>query len=147
MKINRLFPALLLLAGCAGWERDCNSGVANSFGGDWIVLQYGFDGTPINCWKLSNTAISNEEHTDGIFWMNPDGNLVHISGWYNRVQVHGQAWHPAADTLGIKLDLCTGGKYNATKADTRTGIYDWRNYWDNPWAYAEAPIHGTPGRG
>lgn len=120
MKLNRLFPALLLLAGCASWERDCNSSVASSFGGDWIVLQYGFDGTPINCWKLTNTAITNEQGTDGIYWLDPGGHLVHISGWYNRVQVHNNDFAGAAKSIGIELDRCTGGKYVAPAPATTT---------------------------
>lgn len=133
MKISKLLLPLLFLTGCASWQRDCNSSVASSFGGDWIVLQYGMDGTPINCWKLTDTAITNETGTDGIYWLNPDGNLIHISGWYNRVQVHGGAWHPAAESIGIKLESCTGGKY---VSPTKTGFYDWRLN-TNPWAYAQ----------
>lgn len=131
MKFNKFFPALLLLAGCASWERDCNSSVAGSFGGDWIVLQYGFDGTPINCWKLPNTAISNEQGTDGIYWLNPGGHLVHISGWYNRVQVSNGDYGGAAKSIGIDIDRCVGGKYTS---DKKTGYY---NYYGTPWAYAE----------
>jgi len=131
MKLNKFFPALLLLAGCASWERDCNSSVASSFGGDWIVLQYGFDGSPINCWKLTNTAITNETGTDGIYWLNPGGHLVHISGWYNRVQVSNGDYAGAAKSIGIELDRCVGGKYTS---DKKTGYY---NFYGSPWAYAE----------
>lgn len=131
MKFNKFFPALLLLAGCASWERDCNSTVASSFGGDWIVLQYGFDGTPINCWKLPNTAITNETGTDGIYWLNPGGHLVHISGWYNRVQVSNGDYAGAAKSIGIELDRCVGGKYTN---DKKTGYY---NFYPSPWTLAE----------
>lgn len=136
MKLNRFFPALLLLAGCASWERDCNSSVASSFGGDWIVLQYGFDGTPINCWKLTNTAITNETGTDGIYWLDPAGHLVHISGWYNRVQVHSNDFGGAAKSIGIELDRCTGGKYILPPPAVKTGYYNLYNF--TPWAYAQS---------
>src|SRR5579885_3623103 len=76
MKVSKIF-ALLFLTGCAGWQRDCNSSMASTFGSDWIVVQYGFDGKPINCWELKNTAITNEPQTDGIFWQEPSGHLVH----------------------------------------------------------------------
>ena len=143
MKLNRWFPALLLLAGCAGWERDCNSSVASSFGGDWIVLQYGMDGSPINCWKLKDTAISNEAHTDGIFWQDPGGHLVHISGWYNRVQVSNGDYTGAAKAIGINIDSCTGGKY---VSPVKTGYY---NYYYNqiPWQYAELQTPWQPSKG
>jgi len=131
MKINRLFLALILLTGCAGWERDCNSSVASSFGADWIVLQYGFDGTPINCWKLTNTGITNEQGTDGIYWQNPGGHLVHISGWYNRVQVSGGDFAGAAKSIGVEVERCTGGKY---VTDKKTGYY---NSYPTPWAFAQ----------
>jgi hypothetical protein len=136
VKLNRFFPALLLLAGCAGWQRDCNSSVASSFGADWIVLQYGFDGTPINCWKLTNTGITNEQGTDGIYWQDPAGHLVHISGWYNRVQVNNNDFAGAAKSIGIELDRCTGGKYSNP---TKTGYYNYYNNPQAPWSYAQLP--------
>ena len=131
MKLNKLFPVLLLLTGCASWERDCNSSVASSFGGDWIVLQYGMNGDPINCWKLTNTAITNETGTDGIYWLDPGGHLIHISGWYNRVQVHNNDFAGAAKSIDIELDRCTGGKY---VAPAKTGYY---NHYSTPWAFAQ----------
>jgi hypothetical protein len=152
MTIKRFWPALLLLTACASMERDCSSCNAGTFGSDWIVLQYGYDGTPINCWRLTNTAISNEQHTDGIFWQDPAGNLIHISGWYNRVQVISGNFEGAAKSLGIELNRCSDGKYLSTPPAVKTGYYDY--YDDDDWAYASvwttspwAPIHGTPGRG
>ena len=100
-----------VLLGCAGWQRDCASSCASSLGSDWIVLQYGYDGKPINCWRLTNTAIDNENQTDGVFWRENTGHLVHISGWYNRVQVSSGDWDGAAKTLGIDLARCKDGAY------------------------------------
>jgi hypothetical protein len=133
MKRSPFILSLLFLTACAGWERDCNSKVASSFGGDWIVLQYGMDGAPINCWKLTGTAISNEEHTDGIFWQDTAGHLVHISGWYNRVQVSNNDFAGAAKAIGIDINSCTGGRY---VSPVKTGYY---NYYNNvtPWAYLD----------
>ena len=106
---------ILLLTGCAGLNRDLSSCGASNFGSNWIVVQYGFDGAPFNCWSLHNTAIENEHATDGIYWKDTkDGDLVHISGWYNRVQVAGD-WNKAASKVGIDLDLCDDGKYPADK--------------------------------
>ncbi len=100
-----------LLLGCAGWSRDCSSSCASNFGGDWIIAQYRFDGTPINCWELRNTPVTNEGQTDGIFWQDKGGHLVHISGWYNRVQVQGERWEEAAATLGVDDTRCKNGVY------------------------------------
>jgi hypothetical protein len=45
-------------------------------------------------------------------WLDPHGShLVHISGWYNRVQVNNGDWNGAAATLGIDLSRCHDGVY------------------------------------
>lgn len=103
----------LLLVGCAGTMRSCQSCEAENFGANWIVVQYKTDGNPINCWRLNAVSVVNEEHSDGIHWLESSGHLVHISGWYNRVQVKGQDWSGAADSIGINLDACHDGKYIA----------------------------------
>jgi hypothetical protein len=109
--MKKLALYLLLLTGCAGMSRDCSSCSASTLGSDWIVVQYGFDGKPINCWELRDTAISNEHSTDGIFWQENSGHLVHISGWYNRVQVDHSDWVGAAKSVGIDDALCKDGVY------------------------------------
>ncbi len=112
MKKHALFFLAICLPACAGFERGCSSCVAENFATDWIVLQYKFDGEPMNCWKLANTSITNEESSDGIYWKDRrGGHLVHISGWYNRVQVSGGDWNGAAKHLSLNLEYCTNGKY------------------------------------
>lgn len=106
----RYLPFLALL-GCAGMQRDCSSCNAGSFGADWVIVQFRMDGTPMNCWKLRNVGVSNEEHTDGVFWQDSDGHLVHISGWYNRVQVANGNYEKAAEAIGVDLTRCTNGAY------------------------------------
>lgn len=97
---------------CAGWSRGCSSCTAESFGSDWIVVQYGYDGVPINCWKLVNASIANEGSSDGIYWVDTQtGHLIHISGWYNRVQVTGGRFEEAAKLLGVELEKVKNGKY------------------------------------
>lgn len=115
MKARLHWLVLLSLCGCAAIDRDCSSCTASSFGSDWIVLQYGYDGKPINCWRLQNAAITNESQTDGIYWQAPSGHLVHISGWYNRVQVQSGDYAGAAKQLGINLSACSEGAYVAPK--------------------------------
>jgi hypothetical protein len=123
MKTWKAAFASLLLMGCAGMSRDCSSCWASSTGGDWIIVQYRTDGTPINCWELRNSPVANEQGTDGIYWQDPGGHLVHISGWYNRVQVQGERWEEAARTLGIDDARCKGGVYLPAKdaGATQTG--------------------------
>jgi hypothetical protein len=52
---------LLFLANCAVFDRGCSSCMASNFATDWVVVQYKIDGTPINCWKLTNVSIANEQ--------------------------------------------------------------------------------------
>ena len=107
---KKIIVLALLMTGCAGMQRGCNSTMAESFGADWIVTQLDFQGKPFNCWKLKDTSITNEHASDGIYWAE-GGNLVHISGWYNRVQVQNRRWAEAAVSLGISLSACKGGEY------------------------------------
>lgn len=110
---RRIFTILMLLTltGCAGMQRSCSSFWATQAGADWIVVQYGFNGDPINCWKLTNVSISNEQGSDGIYWKEGSGHLVHISGWYNRVQVNGGRFEEASRLLGVELPKITNGRY------------------------------------
>ncbi len=102
----------VFLAGCAGMSRSCASCKAENFGADWIVVQYKYDGVPMNCWRLADVSITNETSSDGIYWKDTrTGHLVHISGWYNRVQVFGANYRDAAVLLGIDLDQCDNGAY------------------------------------
>ena len=97
---------VLGLSGCAGTSRGCAALGAESFGADWVVAQYRYDGSVLRCWRLPGTSIGNEPHSDGIFWQSPEGHLVHISGWYNRVQVEAGAWGSAAASIGVDLKGC-----------------------------------------
>ena len=115
--MSLLTAATLLLAGCAGTSRGCASCNAENFGADWIVVQYRMDGSPVNCWQLRSTSIVNEPHSDGIYWQTPNGHLVHVSGWYNRVQVIG-SFESAAKEVGVDLASCPGGRYEAVRKTT-----------------------------
>jgi hypothetical protein len=127
-KINKIVKqiliifTLLFLANCAGFDRGCSSCMASSFATDWVVVQYKIDGTPINCWKLTNVSIANEQSSDGIYWKSPQGHLVHISGWYNRVQVSGSNFESAAKDIGVDLARCENGKYKEETVKVPTTI-------------------------
>jgi hypothetical protein len=105
-----------LLVGCAGMERECASCNAESYGADWIIVQYRNDGQPMNCWRLRETSVTNEPGSDGIYWKGPHGHLVHISGHYNRVQVMHGDYEGAAKSIGIDLAACQDGRYLAKPA-------------------------------
>jgi hypothetical protein len=105
---------LALLTGCAGLTRDCSGCSAEAFGSDWVVITNGMDGRIVNCWQLHDTAIDNEKGTDGIWWRDATSeHLVHISGWYSRVQVAGGNYKTAAAQLGVEPNRCPGGRYLA----------------------------------
>jgi hypothetical protein len=114
MKLERrhIMITAMLLFSCVGIEKSCSSGCASSFGGDWIVVQFNTAGEPFNCWKMNGVSITNEEGSDGIWWKNSSSHLVHISGWYNRVQVKGGDWEAAAKAVGVELGKCGEGVYN-----------------------------------
>lgn len=78
-----------------------------------MVVQFDTQGRPFNCWKMQGVSIDNEPHSDGVWWKDSAGHLIHISGWYNRVQVAGGNFTSAAQALGVDADRCTNGVYKA----------------------------------
>ena len=107
---NQFSKALIftfLLTGCAAVQRDCSSFGAENFGADWVVVQLDLNGQPFRCWALHKTSITNEQGSDGIWWRAPGGNLVHISGLYNRVQVNNNNWSAAYHEVGITQETCS----------------------------------------
>lgn len=98
--------ALTLGMACAGIDRSCASACAENIGADWVVVQLDLEGRPFRCWELKNVSITNEKASDGIYWKDSHGNLVHISGLYNRVQVGSGAWAEAYHELGLTAETC-----------------------------------------
>ncbi len=110
MKPYRVAAIALVLGGCAGFQKSCASFNAENFATDWIVVQNDYTMAPKNCWRLPETSISIDQV--GIYWLDPHkSHLVHIDGWYNRVQVNRGDWASAAATLGIDLQKCNDGIY------------------------------------
>lgn len=111
--ISKVLLICTIVSGCAGFQRGCSSFQAENFATDWIVVQNDYTMTPRKCWRLPSTSITNEDHSDGIYWLDPHTkHLVHISGWYNRVQVNSGDWQSAANSLGIDLSRCGDGIYH-----------------------------------
>jgi hypothetical protein len=109
---SRVFILLALCTfSCVGLDNSCSSCTAENFGGDWLVVQFDMKGEPFNCWKMSGVSISNERSSDGVWWKTSAGHLVHLSGWYNRVQVKGKDFLTAAKSLGVELNRCSEGRY------------------------------------
>lgn len=114
---------MLLIVGCAGVERSCSSCAAQTIGSDWIVVELReLDGTPYRCWMLEEVSIANEESSDGIYWKDPNtGNMVHVSGSYDRVQVVDDQWDEALAIVNLTEGECT--KIRQSRYDTEVGEY------------------------
>ena len=97
---------LLGLVSCAGVERSCSACGAGAMGSDWVVVQYAMDGTPLRCWSLEDVSVANETNSDGIYWLSEGGNLVHLSGQYNMIQVQTGRWEQAYEELGLSKQVC-----------------------------------------
>lgn len=109
-----------MLAGCASTSRACASCDAENFGADWVVVQMDNDGRPYRCWVLHDVSISSESG-DGVYWKDADsGNLIHISGHFNRVQVVGRNLDNAYTTLGLTEDTCAKVRGQMYDPDERT---------------------------
>lgn len=121
--ISRYWAVCLLLAGCAGLDRSCAGCSATNFGADWVIVQMDNNGRPYRCWSLRNASVTNEQSSDGIYWLDTrTGNLVHIAGHYNRVQVEGGRWEHAYAELGLTNATCAAiaaTRYDATARDYR----------------------------
>lgn len=118
-----LFLLCSTLAGCAGFNRGCSSWSARSFGADWVVVELGLDGTPYRCWTLNNVSITNEPSSDGIYWKDTaTGNLVHISGSYDYVQVEGRNFEAALNYLGLDRRTCE--TIRTQRYNVETGAYE-----------------------
>jgi hypothetical protein len=78
--------------GFSGWK-------ASAYGSDWMVVQYAQSGCVITSWVLKNEAIQNESSSDGIFFVNEDDEVVHLSGHY--VYIQNPQAHTAADLLRV----------------------------------------------
>ncbi len=59
MRKFRFLLTCMLLTGCAGLQRSCSNDLATTFGANWIVVQYRYDGTPFHCWKLYGASVAN----------------------------------------------------------------------------------------
>lgn len=118
--LKRYWSVFVLMTGCAGMERSCSGCSAEMGGADWVVIQADAYGRPFRCWPLRNVSIGNEEHSDGIWWQDSIVNLVHISGFYNRVQVQNGNWSEAYRSLGLTSETCQAVATEMYDVGTRT---------------------------
>lgn len=73
-----LFPSCSL-----GWQQT----VIGATGTDYLVIQYDAQGKRLHHWELKSRVIKNEDASDGIYFRDNGGNIVHLSGFYTYIQV------------------------------------------------------------
>lgn len=107
--LKRILPMLfIVMGGCAYLDRGCSSCGATYLGADWVVVELTeAGGKPYRCWELTSTTVTSEQNSDGIYWKDSrTGNLIHVSGSYDYVQVKGGNWSQAFAQLGLTKETC-----------------------------------------
>lgn len=82
MRKFALIAALFLtLPGCAKWEaqRAADGGFLGSYKGDYIVRNDS-GGVIMDIWVLENTIVQSETDSDGWFFVDNSGNVIHLGG-------------------------------------------------------------------
>jgi hypothetical protein len=102
-----LLTFLCFFCACTGFERGCSNNVAQSFGADHVVVKLRYDGTPYRCWILNDVSITNEETSDGIYWKNQAGHLVHVSGSYDYITVGNGKYETALAAFNLTRETCS----------------------------------------
>ena len=80
--------AIILLVGPQRIYRSYKGWKTDAYGAEWLVLQYAQDGSIIAYWELHKKSIGNETNSDGIYFTDNDGNVIHLSGHYIYIQVN-----------------------------------------------------------
>ena len=104
-----LFVAFcIFMVSCASIDRGCSSCYAVNVGADWVVVELTeVNGTPYRCWQLEGVALSSENGSDGIYWKDTvSGNLIHVSGSYDYVQVVRGNWYDAFKQINMTEEAC-----------------------------------------
>jgi len=63
---------------------------ASTYGANWLVIERANNGAVLNYWELRKTTIMSEKGSDGIFFPDKDGLMVHLSGKYIYIEVNGK---------------------------------------------------------
>ena len=62
---------------------------ADAYGSDWLVIKEDMSGNTIRYWELIEKSVGSEEGSDGIYFIDENDDVVHLSGFYTYVQVRG----------------------------------------------------------
>ena len=58
-----------------------------AYGAHWLVIERANNGKVIQYWELRNKTILNEPQSDGIYFPDKDGLMVHLSGKYLFIEI------------------------------------------------------------
>jgi hypothetical protein len=94
--------AVFVIKGPANIYRSWNNYTANWAGSSWLVIQYNQAGGIIAHWELDDVAISSEAGSDGIYFVDNDSNVVHLSGHYVYVQTASYDLDKLKKTFGVE---------------------------------------------
>jgi len=78
-----------LIAGPDRLSRYWKSYKADAYGSDWLVIKEDMSGNTIRYWELNDKSVGSEEGSDGIYFIDENGDVVHLSGFYTYIQVQG----------------------------------------------------------
>ena len=112
-----LLASTLMLAGCANYWNTVarDGGMFGSYNGDWVVVKYS-GGKIMDVWKLQNSLVQSEEHSDGWLFQDNDGNAVNIGGDTKHFRINNRSdkaslWNQYHE---YHFDV-QGGSYETTK--------------------------------
>ena len=77
---------------------------ADAYGSDWLVIKEDMQGYTIRYWELKNKSVGSEEGSDGIYFIDENGDVVHLSGFYTYIQVKGSFDKTKAEHLKVRSD-------------------------------------------
>jgi len=80
---------ILMVIGPSRIGRFWASYKADAYGSDWLVVKEDMSGNTIRHWELNNKSVGSEKGSDGIYFIDEGGDVVHLSGFYTYVQVRG----------------------------------------------------------
>jgi hypothetical protein len=84
--IGLLLLVVFIVVGPRGCVRKVSSWSADAYGATWLVVQHAQDGSVINHWVLLDKSIGSESQSDGIYFTDHNGDVVHLSGHYVYMQ-------------------------------------------------------------
>ncbi len=62
---------------------------SDAYGSDWLVIEEDMQGNAIRHWELEDKSVGSETNSDGIYFIDENGDVVHLSGFYTYIQVKG----------------------------------------------------------